>query len=184
MTSERDETWFDALYRRWHGPVLAYARRRVAEPDDLVSEVFTAAWRYRSRVPDPPLPWLLRTASNLSLHAARGDRRRTRLDAKVSAGQRGRLSDPDLAEAVVERADASTIVLLAMEMLSPSDRELLRLTAWEQLSAAESAFVLGCSEAAVRVRLHRARARLARAVGRLESQRNSHLHLTTTEVTL
>jgi len=56
MTVERDEAWFDALYRCWHGAVLAYARRRVAEPDDLVSEVFTAPWRYRNRVTDPPLP--------------------------------------------------------------------------------------------------------------------------------
>jgi RNA polymerase sigma-70 factor (ECF subfamily) len=180
MTVDRDEAWFDALYRRWHGPVLAYARRRVAEPDDLVSEVFTAAWRYRSRVGDPPLPWLLRTASNLSMHAARGDRRRRRLDAKVSAGRLEQEADP--AEAVVARADASAIVLVALESLSPADRELLRLLAWEQLSTAEAGFVLGCSEAAVRVRAHRARGRLARAVGRLEQQQGCQIRPTTAEV--
>src|ERR671921_774041 len=127
MTTERDEAWFDALYRRWHGPVLAYARRRVAEPDDLVSEVFTAAWRHRARVPEPPLPWLLRTASNLSMHAARGDRRRGRLHAKVTAGRLGQEADPDHAEAVVERASASTTVLMALRTLSAADQELLRL---------------------------------------------------------
>jgi len=180
MTVERDEAWFDALYRRWHGPVLAYARRRVAEPDDLVSEVFTAAWRYRGRVTDPPLPWLLRTASNLAMHAARSDRRRGRLDAKVRSERFGQEADP--AEAVVERADASTMVLVALESLSPADRELLRLIAWEQLSPAETGFVLGCSEAAVRVRAHRARGRLARTVSRLEQQRSSQVHPTTAEV--
>ena len=181
MTDERDEAWFDALYRSWHGPVLAYARRRVAEPDDLVSEVFTAAWRYRDRVPDPPLPWLLRTASNLSMHAARGARRRRRLDAKVSAERLGHEADP--AEAIAERADASKIVLVALETLSSADRELLRLVAWEQLSTAEAGFVLSCSEAAARVRLHRARGRLARAVSRLEQQEDSHVHSPTAEVT-
>ena len=183
MTTERDEVWFDALYRHWHGPVLAYARRRVAEPDDLVSEVFTAAWRYRDRVSDPPLPWLLRTASNLSMHAARGDRRRGRLYAKASSGRLGQPTDPDHAEAVVERADASTIVLETLQTLSAADQELLRLVAWEQLSTAEIAFVLGCSEAAARVRLHRARGRLARAVSRLEHQEGSRVHFEATEVT-
>ena len=181
MTVERDEAWFDALYRRWHGPVLAYARRRVAEPDDLVSEVFTAAWRYRSRVTDPPLPWLLRTASNLSLHATRGARRRSRLAAKVGSERPG--PQVDLDEAVIDRADASAIVLVALDALSPTDRELLRLIAWEQLSTAEAGHVLGCSEAAVRVRVHRAKGRLARAVSRLEQQKSSHVHPTTAEVT-
>jgi RNA polymerase sigma-70 factor (ECF subfamily) len=179
MTVDRDEAWFDALYRRWHGPVLAYARRRVTEPDDLVAEVFTAAWRYRSRIPDPPLPWLLRTASNLSLHAARGARRRNRLAAKVGSQRPGQENDP--ADAVVERSGAAAVVLAALDSLSPTDRELLRLVAWEQLPTAEVGYVLGCSEAAVRVRLHRARSRLARAVSRLEQPRQ--LHSTTAGVT-
>lgn len=180
MTVERDEAWFDALYRRWHGPVLAYARRRVAEPDDLVAEVFTAAWRYRSRIPEPPLPWLLRTASNLSLHAERGARRRSRLEAKVGSQHPGQEVDP--ADAVAERAAASAIVLVALDSLSPADRELLRLIAWEQLSAADIGYVLGCSQATVRVRLHRARGRLARAVSRLEQSKSPQIHSATAEV--
>ncbi|HEX4729389.1 MAG TPA: sigma-70 family RNA polymerase sigma factor [Jatrophihabitans sp.] len=181
MTVERDDAWFDALYRRWHQPVLAYARRRVTEPDDLVAEVFTTAWRYRSRVPDPPLPWLLRTASNLSLHAARGARRRNRLAARVGSQRPGQEVDP--AEAVADRAEASAIVLVALNSLSPADRELLRLIAWEQLSIAETGYVLGCSEAAARVRLHRARGRLARAVDRLEQSERPGIHRTAAEVT-
>lgn len=181
MTIERDEAWFEALYRRWHEPVLAYARRRVAEPDDLVAEVFTAAWRYRSRVPEPPLPWLLRTASNLSLHAARGARRRNRLAAKVGSQRPGEEVDP--AEAVAERADASATVLAALESLSPTDRELLRLVAWEHLSTTEAGYVLGCSEAAARVRLHRARGRLARAIDRLERSELPQIQSATAEVT-
>lgn len=183
MTVERDEAWFDALYRRWHPQVLAYARRRVAEPDDLVSEVFTAAWRFRDRVTDPPLPWLLRTASNLTMHAARGDRRRNRLQARVSSASPDRVSDPDHADAVVERTTASAIVLLALQEMSPADRELLRLAAWESLPMAEIAYVLNCSEAAARVRLHRARGRLAHAVSRLRPEEDSPVPAEPTEVT-
>ncbi|HJQ00686.1 MAG TPA: sigma-70 family RNA polymerase sigma factor [Jatrophihabitans sp.] len=181
MTVERDEAWFDALYRRWYRPVLDYARRRVTEPDDLVAEVFTAAWRYRSRVTDPPLPWLMRTASNLALHAERGARRRNRLAVKVGWQRPGQEADP--ADAVAERADASATVLVALDSLSPTDRELLRLIAWEQLSTAEAGYVLGCSQATVRVRLHRARGRLARAVSRLEPSKSPQIHSTPAEVT-
>ena len=49
-----------------------------------------------------------------------------------------------------------------MARLSADDRELLRLTAWEQLTRDEIATVLGCSANAVAIRLHRARRRLER----------------------
>ena len=48
----------------------------------------------------------------------------------------------------------------ALPKLSETDRDVLTLTAWEGLSHAEAAQVLGCSATAVAVRLHRARGRL------------------------
>jgi hypothetical protein len=45
------------------------------------------------------------------------------------------------------------------------DQEVLRLAAWEQVTMAEGAAVLGCSASAFRMRLHRARARLATKSG-------------------
>ena len=44
---------------------------------------------------------------------------------------------------------------------SADDRELLLLVGWEQLDHAAAARVLGCSRTALKVRLHRARRRLA-----------------------
>ena len=41
--------------------------------------------------------------------------------------------------------------------LSETDQEVLRLVAWDELSAAEGAQVLDCTPAAFRVRFHRAR---------------------------
>jgi DNA-directed RNA polymerase specialized sigma24 family protein len=46
-------------------------------------------------------------------------------------------------------------------------REILTLAAWDDLDNNESAVVLGITPAAVAVRLHRARARLTRELGRL-----------------
>ena len=45
----------------------------------------------------------------------------------------------------------------ALESLSDDEREVLLLLAWEQLSQAEIAFVLGVPPGTVRSRLHRAR---------------------------
>jgi RNA polymerase sigma-70 factor (ECF subfamily) len=54
----------------------------------------------------------------------------------------------------------------ALAQLSESDREVLTLIAWEGLSPTQAAAALGVKAATVRVRLHRARRRLARALVR------------------
>jgi RNA polymerase sigma-70 factor, ECF subfamily len=64
----------------------------------------------------------------------------------------------DHADGIAE-ADA---VETAMRRLGRRDQELLYLIAWEDLKIADAAQVLGCSVATARVRLHRARRRLAR----------------------
>ncbi|MDX6610604.1 MAG: Sigma-70, region 4 [Solirubrobacterales bacterium] len=45
--------------------------------------------------------------------------------------------------------------IAALDRLDPRDRELLRLTAWEELSPRQAATVLGLSAVAARSRLHR-----------------------------
>lgn len=53
-------------------------------------------------------------------------------------------------------------VVDALARLPEAERELLRLEGWENLDARQIATVLGTSQNAVRIRLHRARRRLAR----------------------
>jgi DNA-directed RNA polymerase specialized sigma24 family protein len=50
---------------------------------------------------------------------------------------------------------------LALGRLSPDDRELVRLWAWERLAPSEIAAVLDITANAASIRLHRAKARLA-----------------------
>jgi RNA polymerase sigma-70 factor, ECF subfamily len=57
-------------------------------------------------------------------------------------------------------------VLTALERLDPRDQEVLRLTAWEELTPAEAAKVLGVSSVTARSRLHRARRRLRQELER------------------
>jgi RNA polymerase sigma-70 factor (ECF subfamily) len=57
--------------------------------------------------------------------------------------------------------------------LSEPEREVLRLIAWDGLSTGDAARVYGCSAGAFRVRLHRARRKLAKqleAAGHLPSE--------------
>jgi RNA polymerase sigma-70 factor (ECF subfamily) len=71
------------------------------------------------------------------------------------------LAGPEPSDRVADRL----AVLAALAALRPDDQEALRLIEWEQLEVAAAAQVMGCSAATFRVRLHRARRRLARALG-------------------
>lgn len=150
--------------------VTAYARRRVRDPDDVVSEVFATAWRHRDRLPDPVRPWLLRVASHQILHTDRSEMRRRALIARVVGGDDPR-PEADHADTTVERLDAGARVDAALARLRPLDREVLRLAAWEQLSPPEMAVVLDCTVTAAKVRLHRARRRFAAALDDARSPR-------------
>jgi len=64
-------------------------------------------------------------------------------------------------------AATDSVCTEALASLSGEERELLLLTAWEGLSAAELALALGCRPSTARVRLHRARRRFAYHLDRL-----------------
>ena len=66
-------------------------------------------------------------------------------------------------ETIVVRNQRSQEVLDALGHLRPDDREVVRLVMWEGLPHAAVGEVLGCSDRAVTMRLHR-------AVGRLRSE--------------
>jgi RNA polymerase sigma-70 factor (ECF subfamily) len=152
-----DEARFAALYVRNHGQVLAYCARRVG-PDqarDAVSDTFLVAWRRLGDIPEAELPWLLRTASLVLRDHARAQRRQDRTVARAASALPATVGDH--AAEVADATDAER----ALAGLSEADRELLMLSAWDDLSPAQIAAVLGCSPAAARVRLHRARRRLA-----------------------
>jgi RNA polymerase sigma-70 factor (ECF subfamily) len=153
------------VYEQHYPAVLRYAARRVG-PDaatDVAAETFLTAWRRLDDVPErEPLPWLYATARRCLANEVRGQARSDRLNNRIreEAGvTRGRAPD-GLAESVAERLD----VLAALATLPAQAQEALRLTEWEQLDDATAARVAGCSTAAFKVRLHRARRRLARAL--------------------
>lgn len=156
---------FQALYQQHYPAVLRYVARRIGTEAarDVVAETFTTTWRRLDMVPEAaPLPWLYATARRCLANELRRQESRQRLDARVrlmtSTGLAG--GHGEFAEASATRMD----VLAALATLRRNDQEALRLTEWEQLNDAEAARAAGCSTAAFKVRLHRARRRLARAL--------------------
>ena len=151
------EARFTALFEATHRPLLAYAVRRVADPADaadVVAEAFLVAWRRLDDVPvgDDARPWMFGVARRVLANLHRGARRRLALADRLRA---------EVAEATPPPTGEVSDVERALARLGPDDQELLRLVAWEELARDEIALVLGISRAAVRVRLHRARRRLA-----------------------
>jgi RNA polymerase sigma-70 factor (ECF subfamily) len=163
-----DERRFRALFAEAYPALRRYAHHRGLSPsdaDDLVSGVLTIAWRRFSLVPeDDPLPWLFATARNLWWNEQRSQRRRARLHDRVAATPDTARTSPGAAAAadeLAERAPSFDAIRDALTALSEDDQELLRLIAWDGLTPSQAAVVLGCTDAAARVRLHRARTRFA-----------------------
>lgn len=154
---ERFERCFDEHYLQ----IFAFAVRRVPgreSAEDVVADTFAIAWRRRDRIPSPALPWLYAIASNAIANQHRSTGRRQNLDLRLA--QEASVSVPagDPAEFLAGRDELA----VAFAGLEEADRELLRLVAWEGLSTRDAAEVIGCSPGAARVRLHRARRKLAK----------------------
>lgn len=152
------------MYRAHHEAIRDYCFRRLsaADANDATADVFLVAWRRLDSVPtgDETLPYLYGIARNAVANSARTGLRRGRLRAKISAQPVQMIDGP---ETEVIRRDEAQRILAALDDLSPTDQELLRLKAWEQLTSAEIAETLGLTVRAVDTRLTRARKKLARA---------------------
>jgi len=142
---------FETVARESLEPLRRYLARRT-DPEtaaDVLGDTLLVAWRRFDDVPtEAPLPWLYGVARNCLANAERGVRRRARLAARLTA-------EPTAAEAP-EAVDLHE----ALAELGDTERELVRLWAWEQLTPAEIATVVGLSPNAVSIRLTRARQRL------------------------
>jgi RNA polymerase sigma factor (sigma-70 family) len=160
---------FRAMYEEHYPAVLRYAARRVGAEAarDIAADTFLTAWRRLDHVPaGQSLPWLYATARKCLANELRRQDRRERLDKQIRAEAMTEqaLAGPRAAEPAAGRL----AVLTALAALRPDDQEALRLIEWEQLDVAAAAQVMGCSAATFRVRLHRARRRLARALGQAD----------------
>ena len=155
---------FGALFDRHASQLHRYLTSRAGPAaDDLLSETFLAALQSRATYDAGKATaraWLYGIATNvLRRHARLGMRHQF----AVSAAERL----PERVEShegrVAEKVDAQTRtqqLAVALERLEDRDRDVLLLSSWAQLEAAEVAEALGIPVGTVRSRLHRVRRQL------------------------
>lgn len=154
---------FASLWNEHAPDVHRFALFLTADPtlaDDLTSETFVRAWGARERVDLATVrAYLLAITRNLFRHELRRARRR---EVPLGAGDEMPASGASPERAAVVR-DELERVLRALQELPESDREALLLRAEGGLAYDEIARTLGLSLSAVKVKIHRARLRLAAA---------------------
>ena len=162
---EESRLAFEKLFRDTRTHLLAYILRRsptAEDAADVLAETYLVAWRKLDGIPkgEEARLWLFGVARNLLLKGATGLGARRllteRLAAEVRTGQAPRPVDDE----------RSAALGAALASLSERDREIILLTAWEDLTPKQIAVILDTPVNAVRVRLHRARRRLKEQLAR------------------
>ncbi len=156
--AQSSATGFGELFDAYYDRVYAYAYRRVGTrvaAEDIAASVFEDALRGIKRVRwqgKPVIAWLYRIAARRVADHYRKSRGDVVLDVEWRA------ADGDLDG--VEQLEEYAAVRAALERLNTSDREIIQLAFFDELSGAEIAAALDCTANAAYVRLHRALKRL------------------------
>jgi RNA polymerase sigma-70 factor, ECF subfamily len=152
---------FSDLYQRYARDVYRFALYLSGDPalaQDITSETFMLCLNSPEPIRTETVKgYLLTIARNLYLKECRRRARATELSDAIAS----RSPDLELAAAQKERLG---LVLRALQELPEVDRSALLLRADDGLSYQQIAAVLGLSLAAVKVKIHRARLKLA-AIG-------------------
>ena len=165
MGSQTDQGRFETIWNDHRLQVLAYCLRRTpgSNGEDACAETFLVVWRRLDEIPPPPrtLLFIYGIARKVLANQARSFHRRERLDQKLA--NLGVSPPIDPMYLAIQNAEDRQVAE-AVRKLKPTDREIVRLDAWEDLSREEIAEVMGMTRAAVDQRIHRSYQRLSRAL--------------------
>jgi RNA polymerase sigma-70 factor, ECF subfamily len=173
--ARRDPLQFDALYRRYLAQVYSFAFYELGdhhEAEDATERTFLAALGGLERFEERARPsdgdgastfrvWLFQIARNAVANQRRGQRRHPKAPIEAAA----LVADPLDIEGGAAIRDEAAAAWKAVGRLPADRRRALVLRFVEEMSTAEIAGVLGRSEGAVRVLIHRALRTVARDLG-------------------
>jgi RNA polymerase sigma-70 factor (ECF subfamily) len=177
MTDGTGNAELQKAFRSHYDEVLAYCARRIGrnEAEDAAADVFAIASRRVNEIDwQTARPWLYGIARGVLANRWRSQRRRLRLMGHL-AGQT--ISRDDRPDDVLVRRVEELEAIRALDHMRPADREVLMLSAWEDLTGPQIARVLGLSVSAAEQRLHRAKHRFARALQLASSSAKPELKL-------
>lgn len=161
------EQYASTLYR-----VAFSVLRNSADAEDAVQEAFLRVLRHRDTLEEvrDHRVWLVRIVWNIVLDRKRRTKTRPETD-DVSELARVLPAEGLSAEERAAAAQHHARVLAMVDTLPVKEREVLVLSAFEELSSVEIAAVLGITESSVRSRLFRARNLMADLLQRPRSSR-------------
>jgi RNA polymerase sigma-70 factor (ECF subfamily) len=156
-----DEETLAALVSQYAGTLYRVAfsvLRNAADAEDAVQEAFLRVLRHRDTLGEvrDQRVWLIRIVWNIVLDRKRRAKTRPETD-DVAELARVLTSNGLSAEQIASAAQHHAHVLAQVERLPTKEREVLMLSAFEELNSVEIAEVLGITESSVRSRLFRAR---------------------------
>ncbi len=143
------DMYVDRVYRH-----LYYRVGTVADAEDLTQQVFLKAWQAISRykkTASPFIAWLMTISHNLVVDFYRAKKTKVYLDAEVTADDLA-LSPEQVAEARFDQQQLRRAIL----QLRSDQQQVVMLRFIEGFEFKEIASLLGKSEGAIRVILHRA----------------------------
>jgi RNA polymerase sigma-70 factor (ECF subfamily) len=172
---EAEEAALAALVSQYAGALYRVAfsvLRNPADAEDSVQEAFLRVLRHRDTLHEvrDHRVWLIRIVWNIVLDRKRRAKTRPETDDVVELARilpsKG-LSAEQLASAAQHHAH----VLACVDQLPTKERQVLQLSAFEELSSVEIAAVLGITESSGRSRLFRARNLMAGLLNHARSLR-------------
>ncbi len=161
-----DRTFFDNVYNHAFPVLLRVVHRIVASrevAEEICHDAFVKLYERIDRFPDVDQAtwWLLRVGKNLAFnYSKRQQRERSAYERSSSRGE----TVSDGADETVMRNEVAASVQTAIDELPKNLREVLVLSEYGDLSYREIAEILTISVGNVKVRAHRARARLQKVL--------------------
>ncbi|HXI46660.1 MAG TPA: sigma-70 family RNA polymerase sigma factor [Candidatus Acidoferrales bacterium] len=173
--ARRDPARFDALYRRYLAQVYSFAYYELGDhhaAEDATERTFLAALANLDRFEERARPadgegastfrvWLFQIARNVISN----ERRTTRRHPSEPIAETTVIADPLDVEGDAVRNEEAVAAWRAVGRLPGDRRRAVVLRFVDEMSTAEIAGVLGKSEAAVRVLIHRALRSVAKDLG-------------------
>jgi RNA polymerase sigma-70 factor, ECF subfamily len=168
--TDQDSRAFEKLMERYENRVYRFGFKmcgHVQDAEDVVQDTFVSAFRYLKdfRGDSSVLTWLMKIASSACLKKRRLKKNQPKsfasfeeLSERSTAGSGGGTGEGP--ERLTQSREVRDKLQSAISLLPQNYRVVLVLRDMEGLSVRETAEALELSESAVKVRLHRARAKL------------------------
>ncbi|HEY3027118.1 MAG TPA: sigma-70 family RNA polymerase sigma factor [Pyrinomonadaceae bacterium] len=178
-TREGDESAFEEILRRYSPRVFRFASRFFRQRslvEEAAQEVFLKAFtelgKFEGR--GSMEGWLTRITTNTCLNLLRSSKRRPELTVSDLTEEQSTWVENKLADTAMEHHQSSERSLAAadlagrvLETLAPEDQLVLTMMDGDDASVKDVVEMTGWSESKVKVKAHRARRRMRRAVEKL-----------------